>query len=730
MSARTGELLGVDLEDCFVFQNGRLYPCEVWSRARIGVASRAHDAASGKPVEWTRRFRGEVEPLFRLGVVRLTGAGPEPVPDADLHAGLLAGDADERLVLVRRPDVPYPDVPEVADTPVLPQALAEAEAAVLAGAPEGWRELVLGCRFFRAQAEFRGEVVLADGSTRSWTPPALVAQWLHRLRMTDHRTAWDWRFTPGAEVVREGRSEPPAPERPGNNRCELIGPVGVFDGHAPRWYRPPVGEAELEAVLGYLRGAPVVLEAGGFVEDLVAEQTGGSRETEVPLTHHTDGVLTWTSAVPYFLERHGVPPHPALVRRMRERDYAVGGVSEFGLRRGEVFAGDDLAPGFREGRTAWASLQKALAPVRGFLEGHGLALEDTESTGWVVEVAPYDGYLVKPHGSATGEEFDSAEHAAMYLLGRLCAELGAPAAPAPVAAAPVAAAPPPAAPLLPAQHSQPLPVQHPHSQPLPVQQAQPAQQSLPLPVPPPGVRTPPPWQAQPPAPQEGQWRPGPHTVTTSNGPTHPKHPGMPPVTPELLAAQRANRQPYVRCVDPAVNHPRFAGAVPDWAVYGAYLANPATGELTGEAVLNSEYRPSPRHLGFPEPRTELEAVLGLVTAGWLPGAAAGDAALRAKLFVVMRGPDELPVMVSTAGARLMEVYTSRERFLEGVRRTADGRPQDHVGVFEEEQLVEVDAHALLPSIHNVVLVVNPRTGLTTRVAGSALVAAANRPVFR
>jgi hypothetical protein len=101
-----------------------------------------------------------------------------------------------------------------------------------------------------------------------------------------------------------------------------------FDSTAPDGtpvvQRPPVPDAEREAVVRYLRQAPIVLAARSLDPDLMDPQ----RPSSVPLTYHTDGKWIWPGAVGYYLRAHGLPPEPELVAHIRAAGFQLPEVSE------------------------------------------------------------------------------------------------------------------------------------------------------------------------------------------------------------------------------------------------------------------------------------------------------------------------------------------------------------------------------------------------------------------
>lgn len=101
-----------------------------------------------------------------------------------------------------------------------------------------------------------------------------------------------------------------------------------FDSQAPDGtpvvQRPAVPDEEREAVVRYLRQAPIVLAARSLDPDLMDPR----RPSSVPLTYHTDGTWIWPGAVGYYLQTHGVPPEPDLVAHIRAAGFRLPEVSE------------------------------------------------------------------------------------------------------------------------------------------------------------------------------------------------------------------------------------------------------------------------------------------------------------------------------------------------------------------------------------------------------------------
>lgn len=331
------------------------------------------------------------ESVFGIQTFRLADGGNQLVDDADSVTGYVAPEADTSLVQLRlMPPMPgplWPRFPAVvvsnSTRPDYTAVLDATMAAIAEHAPRGWAKLSLRCTATVGRMELAATVVFADGNVRAWSPPAMVSQWLHRLRMRCYRPVdgvWStaqFEFTQGTpgthafgdpqagpswqvgktdlthlrHVTEDLRALPRGPyaiapwqleaalgiqqrlraqgiqrvvsgDRPADNggRTEL---VRLFDGTdatgRPAWYRPQVSLMELDAVLHYLENAPLVLSSRGLTEDLL----GDGEEPTVPMGFHTDGRWIWPSAVAYYLRKHGVPPVPHLVDHIRENGYEL-----------------------------------------------------------------------------------------------------------------------------------------------------------------------------------------------------------------------------------------------------------------------------------------------------------------------------------------------------------------------------------------------------------------------
>lgn len=308
-----------------------------------------------------------LESVFTLRTVDADGAD---VSGADPLAGYLAPvgvtvrqvRAAARDETIWFPSLPTDPAPEGDPNTASGDVLAALGAALAEAAPDGWSGLTVECEALGPRMNLTVTVTMADGALRHWSPPAMVSQWLHRLRTRDYhpgRGVWfraRFELTPGTPLVRDVDTLTPpgfqGPEvcadelrllpRNANAvprwlldaavRSEQLGragyapadpeptepePVPLFDGRdaegRPTWYRPVLGERERDAVLAYLEGAPLVLSSRGLTRDELA----GSDDPAVPMGFHTDGRYVWPSAAAYYLRTHGVPPASPLVEHVR-----------------------------------------------------------------------------------------------------------------------------------------------------------------------------------------------------------------------------------------------------------------------------------------------------------------------------------------------------------------------------------------------------------------------------
>ncbi len=248
------------------------------------------------------------------------------------------------------------------------QLVRQIGRAMLPALPQGWQ---------RVRAEYRAagrhiEVDLAfagpDGQWRPVRPPMDVVQLFGQLRLGMYaadRGTWlsavyeieapsaftvdfnaedepRWRNAPPVIGFQdELRTFPRADERIPDWLRERVGlpprvesvPPGelrtahVYDGRDEAG-RPVVNRQAVEpqlrdALLTYLEAAPVVLAARNLDVD---EFVPG--EQDVPLNFRTDGTWIWAGAVPHYLRKHGLPPEPALIQHILDRNFQVTEVDE------------------------------------------------------------------------------------------------------------------------------------------------------------------------------------------------------------------------------------------------------------------------------------------------------------------------------------------------------------------------------------------------------------------
>lgn len=131
----------------------------------------------------------------------------------------------------------------------------------------------------------------------------------------------------------------------------------------------------------------------------------------------------------------------------------------------------------------------------------------------------------------------------------------------------------------------------------------------------------------------------------------------PKITAEMRGNARANPNSWLYVIDEAFDP---NGPVPSWAVVGAYPVNSA-GQIVEDFHPNDRYRPSPKALGFPEPRNDLERLLQLVRTNHRPPEDLPPVILNATLFVYALSPLQRTVIGfhNTDGRVLVPAYTSK-----------------------------------------------------------------------
>jgi hypothetical protein len=85
------------------------------------------------------------------------------------------------------------------------------------------------------------------------------------------------------------------------------------------WFSPNrwrIPDPELRrALLGYLRGAPLVLRAQGYEPDPLDPD----RRAAVPVGYRSDGTWVWQEASGYYLDRYGIAPVDALLEHVHRQ---------------------------------------------------------------------------------------------------------------------------------------------------------------------------------------------------------------------------------------------------------------------------------------------------------------------------------------------------------------------------------------------------------------------------
>ncbi|GAB3485654.1 type VII secretion system-associated protein [Amycolatopsis cihanbeyliensis] len=131
----------------------------------------------------------------------------------------------------------------------------------------------------------------------------------------------------------------------------------------------------------------------------------------------------------------------------------------------------------------------------------------------------------------------------------------------------------------------------------------------------------------------------------------------PEITREMRANARANPNSWLYVIDEAFDP---NGRVPSWAVVGAYPVN-AAGDIVEDFHPNDRYRPSPKALGFPEPRNDLERLLQLVRTKHRPAEDLPRVILGSTLFVYAMSPVQRTVIGfhDQDGRVLVPAYTAK-----------------------------------------------------------------------
>ncbi len=130
---------------------------------------------------------------------------------------------------------------------------------------------------------------------------------------------------------------------PGSEREPQVVPVfdGVDADGAPRFApeHPHLAAGERSKVAAYLYGAEMLMITTATMLDVVEPQRGDV----VPLSFHTDGHYVWPEAAGYYVDQHGLAPHPPLLAAIRSARYLPPAVDEVALFRAEtaLFETDD-----------------------------------------------------------------------------------------------------------------------------------------------------------------------------------------------------------------------------------------------------------------------------------------------------------------------------------------------------------------------------------------------------
>lgn len=178
-------------------------------------------------------------------------------------------------------------------------------------------------------------------------------------------------------------------------------------------------------------------------------------------------------------------------------------------------------------------------------------------------------------------------------------------------------------------------------------------------------------------------------------------PDQPEITPEMRANARKNPNSWLYVIDEAFDP---AGQVPSWAVVGAYPVNDG-GIIVPDFHPNESYRPSPKALGFPEPRTALERMLQLVRTRHRPAEDLPPVILDSTLFVYAMSPVQRTVIgFHDQSARvLVPAYTAKSLV---------PKEWPHARAVVGRDIVELlDGHPLAINPHDLVTAVVPAAHL-------------------
>lgn len=746
------------------------------------------------------------ESIFGIETYRLTESGPQRVDDVDPLVGYLAADAETALVQLRltpelsQPWPPFPPILVASRSPFDAEPVLEAaRAAVAELAPPGWAKVTVDCTATMRHMELVATVTFADGRVRSWSPPPMVSQWLHRLRVCSYSSVtgvWSVahvEFTPGAPPTHWYENPHDKPtwrinqgiktleyhfedlrllpravhqiplwlfQAAGDRHTRLLSDnIGsmlrgdqqardsgitemarLFDGSdaqgRPVWFRPMVGRPEEQAIVDYLRNAPLVLSSRGLSDDLL----DGGDEPMVPMGFHTDGRWVWPSATGYYLDKHQVPPVVELVDHIRNNRYQLPDeVPKIAMSRAAALA---MGRPWSESEVEDA-FENALNVVYDAVTRWGISprfwsLGFHRDQSWCLarDGDWYVAYWADGDQRENSVRFGDVKRAAAYVAGQLVANNAS------------------------LQYQEDEEIRWWQSPVTTISDVDPPLQQFKQVMTttitdavvdrhgtPDGNML---FLADTPFEQRGlpsehrdreyhryrlteQWKlvtalseaggrmyllPQPiahylatgeiEEITAAEPVGSSNHPGLPPITDAMREEGRRNPGGWVWCADRDVD-PRYIEGVPNFALLGAYKVDQA-GELTGETYINDEYRPGPSKRGFPEPRTEFELVLNFIAAGWLPHERILGAALSSPFILDIDSPDKLRIGVDAQGRRFLAVYSS-PRYA----------PRGGVGT------MQADGRGLLPLLTDATLIVNPGGEMSIELPGNDLIAAGRMP---
>ena len=266
--------------------------------------------------------------------------------------------------------------------------------AMLRVAPEDWEQLTVDYRAVGRYAESTSQVTFTDGSAEPWEMPADLRNLFARLRAgmyregrgtwfnaryrLDHPSSYnleydrdepDWDAPPPPQAYpddmrmfprsdenvpewlrrRLATAPPPPPAVPpagpaGGPPAQRFRVARIFDGPGedgrPSVNRPPVDEMDIQELLDYLDGAPLVGPARGYDVD----RLDPSGKQSVPVAFHTDGTWIWPAAVNYYLREHDISPETDLVEHIRRMRFKLVPVEEQARAAAQLFLGPPPPP--------------------------------------------------------------------------------------------------------------------------------------------------------------------------------------------------------------------------------------------------------------------------------------------------------------------------------------------------------------------------------------------------